>query len=134
MTRHAAQSPPPETVTGPDLTVLWFNLLSTNTTPSPALAAALETSGADLIILGELKPLRGQMERLARTFPRQAGCRNPRCELLVLARDPEAVVGVQRIGRAEEERLVSVRLQRPERAPLAVLGLHLVKPWFFGFT
>lgn len=132
--RHLAQSAPLAADRPAELTVLWFNVLGDNPTPPERLAAALAASPADLVILAEAAPLRGQMAALAAAFPVQAGCRARRCDLMVLGRGPVAAAEVRRIGRAAEERLALVRAA-PEGAPaLTVAAIHMVKPWFFGFA
>lgn len=133
--RHAAQSAP--LAAGPaDLTLLWFNVLGHNPTPPGRLVAALAGSAADVVILGEAAPLRGHLAALAEAFPYQAGCRPEarRCDMLVLSRRPLAGLEVLRIGRAREERMARTALTLPGRAPLTLLAIHMVKPWFFGFA
>lgn len=132
--RHLAQSAPLDPGRPADLTVLWFNMLGSNPTPPETLAAALAASPADLIILGEAQPLRNHLDRLAAAFPGQAGCRDRRCDVLVLWRRDGISAEVLRMGRAQEERLARVTVAVPDRAPLTVLAAHLVKPWFFGFS
>lgn len=130
---HLSRAAPPlAEAAGPR--VLWFNVLKDNPTPPATLAAALAASPADLVILAEAAPLAGQRAALAAAFPAQAGCRDARCELLLLARDPAATLTLHPVGGRRPERLASARLPRPGGGHWTVLAAHHWKPWFQGLV
>ncbi len=115
-----------------ELTVLWFNMLNGNTTPAEQLTAALAASPADLVIIAEPAQLRPHLTELADTFPVVAGCRRA-CGILVLARNPAVRVSFRSPQKHWPERMVTISTG-DGRPDLTVLALHLVKPWFYGFT
>lgn len=118
-----------------DLTVLWFNILGDNETPQDVLVQALIDSPADVVVIGEAIALRGALAPLEAVFPHRLGCAARRCDLLILARNVEVdALWSQNIGATREERLMGITVSVPDRAPTTVLGAHLVKPWFFGFS
>lgn len=116
-----------------DLSVLWINLLQSNPTPPDRLARALIDSGADIVLVAEAAPLLPAADRLAAAFPVRAGCAAPeRCTLMALARDGGASVTLHRLGRTGEARGAVVRLDGDPA--VAVVALHLFKPWFYGIA
>lgn len=116
-------------------TVLWFNILKDNPLPPERLIAALASSPADIVILAEAVPLRAHLDDPALTaaFPVQAGCRQTRCEMLILARDPAARITFRRLYPPRVERMARIEIGgTPETPALTVLGMHFYKPWYFG--
>lgn len=117
------------------LNVLWFNLLKDNPLPAEQLVAALAASPADVVILGEAVALRPMLDApvLTEAFPTQTGCRASRCELLVLARDPQARLSIRDLHPPRRERIARVEIGGTPGAPdLTVLGMHFYKPWYLG--
>lgn len=141
--RVALSAPPPgaaraalsETAEAPadTVTVLWFNMLRINRTPPADLIQALADSPADLVILGEGTPLQSHLEALQHYFPIQIGCRQPRCEILALARAPLNGLSMPNMYSTRPERIVRMETDLAA-GNLTVLGVHLVKPWFDGFN
>lgn len=125
--------------------VLWFNLYQDNPLPPADLAAALEASGADLVLLAEAAPIRPMLPRLAQSFPYHSGCEGSRCQVLVLSRLPFADGRVTRPPVTRAGRMVGFALappgspdlsgspDRPDVLPLRVIALQLPKPWFYGY-
>ncbi|MEI4488206.1 endonuclease/exonuclease/phosphatase family protein [Frigidibacter sp. MR17.14] len=120
------------------LDVIWLNLFMDNPTPPSQLAAAIEESGADLVILAEASPLRPELARLARGYPARIGCDHHRiCEVVALSRHAFLPGSVQRLPSSRPGRLLRFAL-RPEGAPehsppLTVIAAHIAKPWFYGY-
>lgn len=116
------------------LTVLWYNLLNENTTPPADLADALAASPADIVIVTEAVPLRGELDALRAAFPARIGCRNRLCELVILARNPDVDLRLRAMDSARPRRIAAARIEIPGRAAVTVLAAHLAKPWFFGYS
>lgn len=130
-----AAAPLPERGSGQgELTVLWFNLYGRNAVPPDRLIAALAESPADLVILAEADALQPHLTALAAAFPHQAGCRERRCEVLALSRRAPLGMEFRTMGHDRPERLVRVTLDLPGDGPLAVLGIHMVKPWYSPYS
>lgn len=133
--RHLLHAQPllPEART--DVTVLWFNLLKTNTTAPEVLIAALADSPADVVILAEASPLQSHLDALAADFPYQIGCRKAHCELLVLSRIPLLSSRLrQDIRGPRAERLVTLTVALKDRPALTIVGMQMIKPWYYGFA
>jgi endonuclease/exonuclease/phosphatase (EEP) superfamily protein YafD len=137
--RHLERAAPVVPGAPAQLTLLWFNMLGDNATPPARLIAALAASPADVVLLAESAPLAADLEgALAAAFPVRAGCRQLRCGSMMLARGEAAArlsgLEVRTIGRPEEPRLTVAEITLPGAPPLTVIGAHLIKPWFFGFS
>lgn len=131
--RHLDLAEPTLPTAQTDVTVLWFNMFAANTTQPEALISALVASEADVVILGEASPLKPYLTQLEESFPYHIGCQERRCELLVLARLPLRGLRLRNIGTVRAERQAIVELDLDGRAPLTLIGVHMVKPWFFSF-
>lgn len=119
--------------TWPHMTAIWFNLFEENPTPPARLVEAIATSGADLVILAEAAPVCDTLADLAETFPYQMGCgRHP--GILVLSRLPFDADSPELVDISRPERLVRFRIRQGNGVTLAVLAVHLAKPWFYGFV
>lgn len=130
---HLARAQALEPQARPEVTVLWFNMLFNNQTPTEDLVRALGESPADVIFLGEPIPLAADLPALDDWFPVRAGCGpQTRCEFIALARDPEAEITMIPIGRTHEQRLAVMRIPGPEGQVATLVGVHLFKPWFYG--
>lgn len=127
--QHVTQSERLTDAAGPRLRVVWFNMLNTNKMPADSLQAALEQSGADVIVLTEARALRGRYDALAETYPHQFRCAGA-CALVVLSRLPLTLTeGPDPDSRFPEQRL-RVDLAPDGAAPLSIVAGHLFKPWF----
>lgn len=139
VTRHLARAAPAVPDAPVQLTLLWFNMLGDNATPPAQLIAALADSPADIVLLAESAPLAADLDgALAAAFPVRAGCRTPPCGSMMLARGAAAAgladLEIRTIGRTREPRLTVAEIAMPGAPPLTVIGAHLVKPWYFGFS
>lgn len=130
--RIAAAPPAPLAANEVPLRLIWFNALWENVEPPEQIVDAVVNAGADVVILGESLQLGPYLPRLEATFPYRLGCK-VRCEVLVLSRHPFDARAVRSPG-PWPERLLVVDLHLPGAEPVTLVGLHLVKPWFFGLT
>lgn len=131
--QHRNVSQPINATENTDLTVIWFNLQWTNRTDPSQIAEALIASDTDIVILAEPGAVRSMRQRLADTYPYQAGCQGP-CGIVILSRIPFDLLAVQRPGPMNEDRMMVVGIDIPGLGPLTLVGLHLIKPWYYGIT
>lgn len=131
--RHLAVSAPLVPERPVDLRVLWFNVLADTTTPPAVLAQAVAESGADVAMLTEAAPLRGEFAGLARIYPYRLGCQERDCETVILSRLPFETEVIRDLGQPKPERLLSVQIDSPTGRPVTLLATHLAKPWFYGW-
>ena len=135
VTDHLRRAQPMAPGARPELTVLWFNMLSNNPLPPAKLARALGESGADVVLLGEPVPLMADLALLDEWFPVRVGCTpDSRCEFLALARAANVAIQLKEIGRTHETRLALVEIPGPDGQIRRIVGLHLFKPWFDGIV
>ena len=117
-----------------DLTVLWFNSLSTNRIAPDRLERALRKTGADIVVFVEALPALGMRERLADLYPHAVGCRTRAdCAMLVLSRLEPQDVRTRRVS-GSAERLVRFAVSPEGHPPVAVLATHLIKPWYLSIA
>ncbi|WP_226561895.1 endonuclease/exonuclease/phosphatase family protein [Salipiger thiooxidans] len=121
--------------TDDDLTLVWMNLLHSNPVAPETLATALRGSGADLIVLAEAAAARPVVEALADIYPHRLGCTGETrdCNLMILSRLPQEQVALRNL-RSGPERMARFVIERPGKAPVAILALHLLKPWYIGIN
>lgn len=131
--QHRTVSHPAVPTANADLTVIWFNLHWTNRTDPGQIAEALIASDADIVILAEPGAVRSMRQRLAEAYPHQAGCQGP-CGMVVLSRIPFDLLAVQRPGPMNDDRMMVLGINVDGRAPLTLVGLHLIKPWYYGIA
>jgi len=124
----------PQADTG-DLSLVWFNMLETNDTSPETIADALRQADVDIIVLAEATPARSIPELMSDSHPYRLGCEDEdqNCGLLILSRVP---LGTSRLRDlpSGRERFARVVIERPDRAPVHLLAVHMVKPWFAGFA
>lgn len=132
--RHWARSTPIDPTADPIVSVLWYNMLHSNPVPPSDLIAALEESPADVILLTEATPLQDSHEALSKIFPVIQGCEGRRCDIMILARDPGIQARLQVMPSTGTERMGVVTLDLPRGEVLTIVGVHLLKPWFYGLS
>lgn len=117
-----------------DLSVLWFNVLESTSTPPGQLAEAIRASGADLVALAESTPMAGLPDLLAQSYPHRIGCEaGPPCGLMILSRHPVRLIRLRDLA-SGPERFARLVVEVPEHPPLQVLALHMSKPWYLGLA
>lgn len=124
-----------------NLSLLWFNMYAENPLPAERLAAALGDSGADVIVLTEADAawpaLAGPAgpEGLAARYPYRLACPG-RCAMAVLSRLPFETAEIIDNGiTAGDREILHVRLTPPGgAAPVSLLAVHMLKPWYLAFT
>ncbi|MGZ9809235.1 endonuclease/exonuclease/phosphatase family protein [Pseudoroseicyclus sp. H15] len=120
-----------------DLTVLWFNVLGGNHIAPETLAAAVMESGADIVAFAEAAPARDLPEILSETYPYSLGCTpdmRGACGLLILSRLPLEDADLADISPYSRKRRAAFTVTLPDRSQIAVMPVHMIKPWFFRYT
>ena len=129
--QHVTRSLPLLRRAEPELKVLWFNTLSTNTANAERIVDAAEASGADVVAFAEAKSLTAEIARLQADYPYFYGCERG-CELVVLSRVPvEVIPGLQNAPFMESRRKL-LQFLPPGGAPVNILFIHKYKPWAGG--
>ncbi|WP_121068146.1 endonuclease/exonuclease/phosphatase family protein [Chachezhania antarctica] len=119
---------------GADLDILWFNLLFKNKTPPATLVAALRGSGADVIALGEVQPLRGEMDMLADLYPFRLDCGpGVACDMLILSKYPLEDPRMRETWLGPG-RFASFGVHPPGQPAVQVMVAHLIKPWYLPMS
>lgn len=123
-----------------DLTVLWLNLFHDNPTPPERLADAIIDAGADVVMLGEADTFDALRDALSTHYPHGVGCAaGGPCSAVLLSRMPIEAGGIAGFETIGQGRLLHARI-RPEgvagavAVPLDIVAMHLIKPWYIGFT
>ena len=130
-TRARASSPGPRA----DLSVLWFNMLESNEIPDTRLAEALTAADVDILILAESTPMAATLPGLMQeTHPHVLECpAESHCGLLLLSRVPLAFRMIRDLS-SGEGRLLRVTYASENHPTVHLIGAHLVKPWYTGFS
>lgn len=115
----------------PRLRLVWFNMLDGNPTDPDQLIAALDQSGADVILLTEATALADHRQQLARHFARVQGCERRLCNLMVLGRDPDMPIQLRQLETRRRDRMAVIEASVGD-VPVTLIAVHLVKPWFYG--
>lgn len=129
--RHINQTERVTDAAGPRLRVVWFNMFVNNQTPPDQLVAALNDSGADLILLTETNTIQDRFDDLDSTYPHQYFCGGT-CGLVALSKLPFA----QAEGRGRPSHFPHQRMRIdvvPEGSvPVSIAVAHFFKPWVSG--
>jgi endonuclease/exonuclease/phosphatase (EEP) superfamily protein YafD len=126
--------PAPSPSARTDLTLLWYNVFSRTRVDHARIAQALIDSPADIILLSEATPLQDQTETLFAAFPYHLGCEAKHCNFLVLSRIALTHPTLRLIEAQPPDRLAATQLELAGHEPLSVMGIHMVKPWYYGPT
>lgn len=102
--------------------------------PPDAIAERLRETLPDVAVLAESTQLEEMAESLKDIYPHQLGCLEV-CEVMILSRHPYLVRAVRTPGPVWRERMLVVDIAPLGQKKLVKLvGLHMVKPWYFGIT
>lgn len=112
-----------------NLSLIWFNMLGTNTIAPDVLANALRQADVDVIILAEANPARRVPELLSDSHPHRLGCTDAACGLMILSRVPIAFSRLRDLP-SGRERFARVVIDPPDHPATHLLVMHMVKPWF----
>ena len=116
----------------PDLKVIAFNMLGSNTENGPVIADYLLQSDADLVLLNESGPVVPLLEALEARYPFQLGCGDQgegRCgDVLMLSRLELREPRITRLTGASGHQTVIARV-KIEGTPLNVVATHLLRPY-----
>lgn len=126
----------PALASKPDVTLLWFNMLQENQIAPDVLATALLDSGADVIAIGESRNAAALPDLLADQYPYSLRCSSvtlETCGILLLSRLPFDGAR-QRDLPSGRKRFTRLRLSVPDREPLNLIFMHMVKPWYLGMA
>lgn len=112
------------------LKVLHFNMNGDNDENGEAIARMLVTSGADIAVLLEARPVAPHLPDLATRFPYRVGCDTLQaCDLTLLSRFPLSDIRVETLSRFAPNRAILATADTGGR-PLAVAAIHLTKAYF----
>jgi endonuclease/exonuclease/phosphatase (EEP) superfamily protein YafD len=117
----------------PGFRLLSFNVLNENRTDAGRLHDRIVETDADVVFLLEALPLRGQLGRLAETYPYRVGCGTLRdsCTSLILSRYPLSDPEVMDLSHVSRSRFVSAEIS-VAGAPVRLALLHTTKPYYDG--
>ncbi|MBS3848550.1 endonuclease/exonuclease/phosphatase family protein [Devosia sp. BSSL-BM10] len=117
----------------PDLKIIAFNMLGSNTENGPSIADYLLQSHADLVLLNESGPVVPFLEALAARYPFQLGCGGEgegKCgDVLMLSRLDLKEPRITRLTGASGHQTVIARVEI-DGAPLNVIATQLLRPYF----
>ncbi|MHA6297915.1 endonuclease/exonuclease/phosphatase family protein [Devosia sp. CAU 1758] len=119
----------------PQLKVIAFNMLGTNVENGPAIAAFLEQSDADLVLLNESGPIIPFLEELKSRFPFQLGCGDPGAnsgscgDVLLLSRLALEEPSIKRLTGASGHQTITARIEIDGKS-LNVVATHFLRPYF----
>jgi len=117
-----------------DLDVIWFNALETNTTDVADFTAALLDADADVVVFAESYPLFDVPALVEEQYPYRLGCDElDTCGILFLSRVPISYSRFRDFP-SGYDRFLRVVLEVPDKTPVHLIAIHMVKPWFTGFT
>ncbi|WP_373236706.1 endonuclease/exonuclease/phosphatase family protein [Cohaesibacter celericrescens] len=117
----------------PSIAVLSFNILENNK-KSKDVVELIETSGADVAILLESKPLAKHLDRLSLTYGHRVGCgaKTPSCDLMILSKRPLNNIAVQTLSGFRPDRFIKAEIDLAGQS-IQLAAVHIVKP-YFGYT
>ena len=125
----------PISTTSPDLELIAFNVLGSNSKNGQPIAAFLENSGADIVVLDESRPVVPHLDRLAGAYPFRAGCLEGtadggRCgDVLVLSKLPLQEVTVTRLSPVSMHQAITAKVDIGG-VKMNLVAVHLLRPYF----
>jgi endonuclease/exonuclease/phosphatase (EEP) superfamily protein YafD len=110
--------------------LLSFNVLQSNLGSGRKLAAYIEGSGADVVLVMEAGPVKPFAAEISKVYPYNSGCA-PRgaCDMFWLSKTPLTDIGIASMSRVWENRLITAKTVIGEQT-LNLVGAHMVKPYF----
>lgn len=123
----------PASIQPRDVTIVWWNMLWNNPTPSEGLYDFLLALDADVIVLAEAVPVQNHLDILENAYPYRMGCPAQTCNLLVFSRHPlGAGARIDAPGPLWQDRMATLHVTT-QAGPVTLIAVHLSKPWY-GFV
>ncbi len=119
----------------PNLELIAFNVLNSNAENGQAIAAFLEKSSADVVVLDESRPVVPHLDQLAGVYPFRAGCSEGatdggRCgDVLVLSKLPLQEVTVTRLSPGSMHQAITAHVEI-DGVRVNLVAVHLLRPYF----
>lgn len=131
---HRSLSVPTQPDTPPDLRVLFFNALASNTTSGSDIVSAILKADPDVVVIAEPRAVRPAVQMMAEAYSFVSPCKDETCHLLVASKIAPTRFWRMALGSGEVKRYAVMELSTEDDKSVFLAASHLAKPWLSGIS
>lgn len=131
---HRSLSVPTQPDTPPDLRVLFFNALASNTTSGSDIVSAILKADPDVVVIAEPRAVRPAVQMMAEAYSFVSPCVDETCHLLVASKVAPTRFWRMDLGVGEAERYAVMELATEDDKSVFLAASHISKPWLSGVS